>query len=339
MMEKRIKLMVLVLLVVCPRPSFSQPHNLVHVKARLDRDTILVGDQIYYSLTVNGKKGVKFLFPEVSDSLGNGVDLIGKPTIDSVVTGNDVTFTLRYLVTAFDSGVHVIPSLPVVVLHGSLADTLLASAGLFFVKPIPRDSNQKDIFDIKPPIEEPITFSEVAPWAGSVLVLAALIVLLILYLRNRRQNKPFLNLFKPTDPPHVVALRELQRIRDNKLWNTENHKHYYSNLVDILRIYLEGRFDINAPEQTTTEILSEISKVDYNFGSLADDLQEFLFSADLVKFAKHIPLVTENEHYLNFAFDFVHKTKPEEVKADRATTDDTAQNPEQEIVEEPKKLN
>ncbi len=316
---------------------FSQSDYIASIKSRIDRDTILVGDQIYYTLVVNGQKGVKFQLPQVSDTLGNGVELVGKPKIDSVVTGNDVTITLQYLITAFDSGQHVIPALPVVASLNGRTDSLVADSSAFFVNPIPKNSAQQDIYDIKQPIREPITFSEVAPWIGLVIAIVALVVFLIIYLDRRKKNKPFLNLFKPAEPPHLVALRELSKIRDEKLWNAENHKLYYTRLVDTLRIYLEGRFGINAPEQTTSEILSEINRVDYAFNGLKDQLQELLLVADLVKFAKHIPLVAENEANLNFAIDFVNKTKPEEeVKVEPTGENSTTV---QETIDEPKKLN
>ena len=59
--------------------------------------------------------------------------------------------------------------------------------------------------------------------------------------------------------------------------------------------------------------------------------------ADLVKFAKHTPLVAENEINLNFAIDFVNKTKLEEEVKVEPTDEDTA--PVQETIDEPKKLN
>ncbi|HSA04770.1 MAG TPA: hypothetical protein P5145_04170 [Tenuifilaceae bacterium] len=336
-MGNRLRIALAFLLAGSFTNSFSQSGYIASIKSKIDRDTILVGDQIYYTLVVNGQKGVKFQFPQVSDSLGNGVELVGKPKIDSIVTGNDVTITLQYLITAFDSGQHIMPNLPVVASLNGRTDSLLAEQQSFFVKPLQRSAKPGEIFDIKPPIREPITISEVAPWAGILIAIVAIVGFLIMYLESRKKHKPFLNLFKPAEPPHLVALRELNRIREDKLWNTENHKYYYTRLVDTLRIYLEGRFGINAPEQTTSEILSEINKVDYAFNGLKDKLQELLFVADLVKFAKHTPLVAENEINLNFAIDFVNKTKLEEEVKVEPTDEDNA--PVQETIDEPKKLN
>ncbi|MGE0076488.1 MAG: hypothetical protein AB7S48_01360 [Bacteroidales bacterium] len=334
----RIKLILILLLGVSSN-AFSQSGSIASIKSKIDKDTILVGDQIYYTIVINGQKGVKFQIPAVVDSLGNGIDLVGNPAIDSVITDRDITLTLRYLVTSFDSGEHVVPAIPIVAVKDGVADSLIASNSVFFVKPLQKDPNLKDIYDIKPPIKEPITISEIAPWAGIVLAIVALVGFLIMFFESKKRNKPFLNLFKPAEPPHVIALRELTHLRDEKRWNTENHKQYYTHLVDILRIYLEGRFGINAPEQTTSEILSEINKVDYEFGSLLNDFQELLFVADLVKFAKHNPVITENEQSLNFAFDFVNKTKPEEEIKVEHTPMEAEQALVQETIEDPKKLN
>jgi len=336
-MGNRLKIALAFLLAGSFTNLFSQSDYIASIKSKIDRDTILVGDQFYYTLVVNGQKGVKLQFPQVSDSLGNGVELIGKPKIDSIVTGNDVTITLQYLITAFDSGQHIVPDLPIVASLNGRTDSLVAERSTFFVNPVPKSCSQEDIYDIKPPIREPITISEIAPWAGLVIAIVALVGFLIMYLESRKKNKPFLNIFKPAEPPHLVALRELNKIREEKLWNTENHKYYYTRLVDTLRIYLEGRFGINAPEQTTSEILSEVNRVDYAFNGLKDQLQDLLFIADLVKFAKHTPLVAENEINLNFAIDFVNKTKLEEEVKVESTNEVTT--PVQETIDEQKKLN
>lgn len=284
----------------------------VSVSTKLERDTILIGDQVVFSVVAKMPSIVKVKFPCVADSLGYGIDVIGKAQIDSSVSDGVTTYTMRMLITAFDSGLHVVPELFFALEHAGQVDTVHSPQRPFIVNIIPKSPDQKDICDIKPPMREPITFAEVAPWAGLGLLLIAIVVLLIIYLKKRKENKPFLKIFKPAEPAHVIALRNLNAIKEQKLWTSDNQKLYYTKLTDILRAYLEGRFGIDAQEKTSSEILGDLHNVGYNFGSRFQQLEDMLFTADLVKFAKHLPLVNENEQYLNFSIDFVNATKPED---------------------------
>ncbi len=282
--------------------------------AVLSKDTILIGDQILLKVTARVPENSRVGFPIfTSDTLVKGIEIVRKPFIDSVrVKGIGKEYVMNLLITSFDSGAHYIPPVPVAYINQSKVDTAYTNTLELNVKTLPRNqSGNAGIYDIKPPIAEPLTIAEVAPWAGGGLMLAALIVLLIVYLKRRKQNRPFYLIQKPTDPPHVVALRELEKIRAEKLWASENHKLFYTRLIDVVRYYIEGRFRVPAMEQTTDEILGSLKKVDYPFDELYDQLQEALTLADLVKFAKFTPMISENERNMNFAFEFVEKTKQE----------------------------
>ena len=63
----------------------------------------------------------------------------------------------------------------------------------------------------------------------------------------------------PKDPPHIVALRSLDRIRGEKLWQKGNQKQYYTEITDTLRVYIEQRFGIKTIERTSNEILVSCS--------------------------------------------------------------------------------
>jgi hypothetical protein len=59
---------------------------------------------------------------------------------------------------------------------------------------------------------------------------------------------------KPVEPAHVWALAELKKLNSEKLWQKDEHKKYYSRLSEIIRSYLEYRYDVLALESTTDEI-------------------------------------------------------------------------------------
>jgi hypothetical protein len=198
------------------------------------------------------------------------------------------------------------------------------------VNTLPPDSTLAPIYDIKLPMEEPITFAEVLPWVGGSLLFLGVIALIVLYFIKRKKNEPLFFLRKPVDPPHIVALRELELIKEKKMWNTDNHKHYQTVLSDIIRDYIEGRFKVPAMEQTTDETIRSLKNNDIS-SKLLEGLQETLSLADLVKFARFKPEISENEAGLDFGFRFVNDTKIELVDEDNG--DQT-----EEVLSEPKSI-
>jgi hypothetical protein len=95
------------------------------------------------------------------------------------------------------------------------------------------------------------------------------------------------------------------------LWQQNRIKEYYTELTDIIRVYIENRFLIMAMEQVTDEILGRFSCTKLIDSFMYDKLSHMLSLADMVKFAKAIPLPDENDLVLKNAYDFVIKTKQE----------------------------
>jgi hypothetical protein len=114
---------------------------------------------------------------------------------------------------------------------------------------------------------------------------------------------------KATEPAHVYALRELDRLKADRLWQNDRVKVYYTRLSEILRTYLWMRYGIKTLERTTDEIMSSLNDTELAQQEAYEMLSENLRFADLVKFARMQPAPTENEGALQQAYDFVHATK------------------------------
>lgn len=120
---------------------------------------------------------------------------------------------------------------------------------------------------------------------------------------------------KPKEPAHIVALRELDRIKNEKIWQKEKTKQYYSEVTDVLRVYIEDRFDMRAMEQTTDEILDGFRyRKDLLSEKSFTNLSQILSLADLVKFAKYKTLPDDDNLTLVNSYFFVNETKKEEPK-------------------------
>ena len=234
----------------------------------------------------------------------------------------------EYTITSFDSGYHAIPAFPFEIHTNGLTSTVETNHMTLEVHTLPKlDSLMQALkgpIDIKAPYEAPLTFKEIAPWIFGTILVAGLLFLIWYALRKRKDNQPLFAIpQKPKEPAHVIALRELDRIKEEKIWQQGKTKLYYSELTTVLRQYINDRFDIQAMEQTSIETIAAFK---YR-RSLVDEksfenLQRILTNADLVKFAKYEPLPDENNMALVDSYFFVNQTKIVEMTTPKEEVDD-----------------
>jgi hypothetical protein len=98
-------------------------------------------------------------------------------------------------------------------------------------------------------------------------------------------------------------------------------KEFYERVSDILRHYIEHRFNLRAPERTTEEFLAELTYTNMLPRSDQERLGEFLRHCDLVKFAKHQPTAEQIQKTFNLVKDFIETTKSDEKKIEVTTAD------------------
>jgi len=284
----------------------------ISVRTFLDRDTILIGDQILFSIEVTQPRNLDVFFPVFADTLVDKIEILEQSSIDTIKATNDLTHvTQSLLITCFDSGTHRIPELKFTYITKSQEQEIFSQSSQLQVLTMPLDTAQA-IFDIKMPYQAPLTFSELLPYFLGGILAIAVILIAVWYFRQRRRKKVGYVPFKPSEPPHIIALRKLDKLKEKRLWQSKKIKLYYTNLTEILRIYLEGRYQIYAMEHTSEEILWFLKNTGFNDNNLYLKLKEILQLSDLVKFAKVKPLPEENETSLLDAYSFINETKPVE---------------------------
>ncbi|MBN1925788.1 MAG: hypothetical protein JW798_08130 [Prolixibacteraceae bacterium] len=297
--------------------------------AMLDSSVILIGDQVHLRVQVEYPADFDIQFPTPADSLTEFIEILDRSKVDSVLIGSDrKLISQEYLITSFDTGQHVIPSFWFNIHYQGLIDSVPTNQLMLHVFTIPKiDSLMGALqgpIDIKSPYEAPITIKEVAPWILGGLLAFGLIFLLLYSIKRKKNNQPLFSLpSKPKEPAHVVALRELDRIKDEKIWQQGKIKLYYSEITEVLRRYIEERFEIPALEQTSDETIAAFR---YR-RSLMDEksfenLKRILIQADLVKFAKFEPMPDDNNLALVDSYFFINKTKVVEVQEVKEPVDD-----------------
>ena len=287
------------------------------VNARFDSAAILIGDQIKLHIELERQNDVRVQFPALTDALARNIEIIEVYPIDSVRTNDGtIRFTQEILITSFESGRQTLPPIRFPFVADGIADTIATRPIYLDVLTIPIESDQ-EIADIKPVYEIPIGWADILPWLlriGILLLAAALVGFCIYAFIRRRNNKPVFSLPKPVEPPHIIALRELDKLRAEKLWQGNRTKDYYTRLSDIVRTYIEGRFDVMAMEMTSDEILAELRNTGFEDNNLVDRLCNLFNLSDMVKFARAMPFANENEAALLDSFLFVNNTKIDKEK-------------------------
>ena len=176
------------------------------------------------------------------------------------------------------------------------------------------DTLKTEIKDIKPLVEEPFSIKEILPLIYLILGIVALIVglyFLVKYLRNRpKEDKPQI-VQKKQIPPHIKALKSLEDLRLKRLSEQGLKKQYYSELSEIVWIYLEERFSITACEMTTEEILEQMKRCSEISTSDFENLKKMFDISDLVKFAKYESDDFADKNAWNVSKDFVNNTTVE----------------------------
>lgn len=279
----------------------------VSVSAYLDTNAIKIGEQTVFHLNTRFITGSSWDEPQLSDSLTSKIEIIKKLPWDTA-ENDDGTWEIKrkYLITSFDSGYHVIPPL----LFKQDGDSVFTEPHLLQVKTIPVDTTEayKPIKGIR---HEPLNFSDFIPWIlGALIILAAAILILVLVKRMKKKSPDYSIPQKPQLPPGQEALKRLDELKEQKLWQHDQTKKYYIELTTIIRHYIERQFKIDSEELTSRETLEQIKlKIPEE---AYEKLKQLLELADLVKFARMKPLPDEISRSSQQAYDFVQLTKSTE---------------------------
>lgn len=273
------------------------------------RDTLLIGDQATFAFKTVVPAGSRFSLQNLQRDMGNGIELAGSPKVDTLSSDSKGTeIQTSFTFTSFDSGSHVIP-----VIDGYLEnpdgtiDTVKFDAGKLEVTTIQIDTTTYKPFDVKDQMIYPYTVKEFLPWIGALVALIALLILSVRLWKKWREKKALF--IKPAEPdsPYIAALKELENIRKERLWQNNQMKLYYTRVTDVLREYIEARFALQAMEKTSAEILTDLTQAGIEKGDY-NTLKELLEVADLVKFAKYIATESENENAIPAAIRFISST-------------------------------
>ena len=108
---------------------------------------------------------------------------------------------------------------------------------------------------------------------------------------------------------HNIAYELLDDLKFMLLPQKGEFKLYYTNLSNILRYYIEYRFNIAAPDMTTEEFLEKLRYSDTINFPAGSGIDNFFEISDMVKFAKFEPTCAQAEEAMASVKGFVSSTE------------------------------
>lgn len=284
---------------------FLIPLNLTaqEVNASIDRDSIKIGEQITYTISVETDSTDLVVFPE-----GQGfspLEMFESYPVDTSKVENRFKLLKEYALTQFDSGAYTIPAQRINI---NSRDFLTDSMQVM-VNDVVVDTTKQKLYPIKPSVEIPPRFS-FPNWGWWLLGFLVLLLLIFIFVRRRRKKAEAAKRL----PPYEQAIFELQQLDNSHLLEKREIKEYYSQLSAAVRKYLDEEVYDHAMESTTAELILYL-EAQKNAGKLnidnstLDNLREMLRRADLAKFANSKPDVITAKEDRSKAENIINDTK------------------------------
>ena len=272
----------------------------------LDTAVITVGDAVRLLVTVIHAPDARVVWPE--DFELDPFELVDMRLLEAVPEENRVRSSAELTVTAFELGELTLPAFAVEVVDAAGATiSLVTDTAVVSAESVGRDEGG-DIRDIKAPLAIPFSVVTLLPWLAGLAVVGG--AAYWLYSRYRRRQRPDAQVpVVPARPAHEIALEALDALEASGLLELGEVKTFHIRVSDIMRVYVEDRFGVDAMEMTSGEVLDGLRRA----GALSEVIANFrqlLDRCDLVKFAKFRPEIPTCRDLVPLGRQLVDVTTP-----------------------------
>lgn len=266
--------------------------------AGVDKPQVTVGDVITYTVQVTCPPGTTVAAPDAAKSLAPFEVRSEKTTQET--REDKLVVTLRQEVVAFEVGQRPLGLALQCTLPGQTARHTLHAPPVKVTVQSVLPPGAQDIKDIREPVPVKMGTGE---WlaAGLVALVGLLLLAAVVWLLVRRHLRRRRRAAGPVlVGPHERALAELDALRASNLLRRGELKQYYTRLSEVLREYLEARFEVPAMEQTTWMIRLHLERLP-EAREWVQDFSDLLRRSDLVKFARQPVMAAEADEDLERA--------------------------------------
>ena len=250
----------------------------------ISKDSILVGQQVQIEIlsSINSS-------PDSNDLLDqfNSFEIIDFSVLDTIITDSSIYLKYKLNITSWESGTYKFEN--------------LGSSKKIIVSEI--ETNENEIKQIKENLK--ISFSLIDYW----IYISIVLILAIIYIISKKYLKKTERVLEIVEKevklePIELTINKLEILKNEKLWEKDEINLHFTKASNIIRKYLELKFNFSALEIPTADILlkyKEFSQDDFSIKML----NRILSSCELAKFAKNQPDKSEILAHLENCKDFV----------------------------------
>ena len=314
---KRITVFLLLIAVACsdsssPAETPKLPREKrgpeIVVEAGVKSAQVDIGDRVEYKVVVRHREDVEVEWPPFLAQLDHQVVFEAGNWQDEDPAGN---FKVRSLTAVLDPGIGPVLEISATsIKYRRLGEenwltmasevvtveiTSVVEGGPEFLEPL-------DGFEIPETTESQEAKDQTVLVIGSLVAALLILLVAVLVLRQKQAKKI------PPLAPEKMARRELEHLLSLQLLEQGKVREFYYRLTAILRRYVELRYDVRAPEQTTEEFLAAMREHENLPREQQDVLSAFLATADLVRYARHEPPKEDVRAAFDVARQFVETT-------------------------------
>jgi hypothetical protein len=213
--------------------------------------------------------------------------------------GGSVQLSRTYKVVMWQVGEHLSAGTLLEYRLGTTRSAVPISS--FFIQ-VPSQVENPETAALRPSLA-PIDMPYTPPYLFIGIVIAIIGIMLIVsrLLQLSRRGMVRVVLASPLEK----ALAELEDLKHQNLPPAT----IYAMVADFMREYIKGRFEINAVEMTTLELMDALRGTNYLLKEQQRRLQEILEQADLIKFARFQPDESTSKRLVNYAMKWLRETE------------------------------
>ena len=274
------------------------------ITVRVTPDSVLVGDRIRCTITVNhSNQEVAVLegFDRSGILAEPPFELISRKHSSSLPFSGAGMEAFEFELAVFGIGRQSLPPFTVVLRDtaGRVTKKIPCQPSAYvFVRAL-TDSSMHDLRPVKPPVKPSIPSLLITVVIVGVLSVAGVVLLLLFLLKRTVRNSA-----ERVDSGQV-AQRKLRKLGSSLSAGMPPHE-CYEELSNIMRTFLENHYRIRALEAVTQEIERDLKKLGVaGFESIMNLLKQ----ADLVKFADSRPDVEESRQSLHKASEVIRSSR------------------------------
>lgn len=276
------------------------------IQTSVDTTHITIGEPIHFEINVTVENHSKVEFPDLKDTISYHIEIL-RSDIDTIKHKGKLSLVQRLQISSYEAGEFLVRSLPVVIDN----DTLLTPSFKIQVEDVEIDSSNLIGFPIKPIMEEQFTLKDYWDqyWPYIIMAIAlfmALLTVAILYLRRNKNKKKF----EKIKSPYEEAADSLKALDLRNYLSKNELNEYYSKLSYILRRYIGRVYKFSSLEMLSEDLTKFLQENKHLDAKEIEELKQFLYDSDLVKFAKTLPEEQKHEFYRKWVGEFVEKIKP-----------------------------